>query len=113
MIAIGAFVALRGPWGGVRFSRAAGFIGFTTATSTSPSVSVPVDLGLGQWLIEARPHAAAVGGKSYTCDKLKFWLELLSPAKGGLQTRTKVLNKELEGVFRRWYPLFRVQAEAA
>jgi hypothetical protein len=30
-----------------------------------------------------------------------------------LQTRTKVLNNELEGVFRRWYPLFRPQAEAA
>lgn len=30
-----------------------------------------------------------------------------------LQTRTKVLNNELEGAFRRWYPLFRVQAEAA
>ena len=30
-----------------------------------------------------------------------------------LQTRTKVLNDELEEVFRRWYPLFRVQAKAA
>jgi hypothetical protein len=30
-----------------------------------------------------------------------------------LQTRTKVLNKELEEVFRRWYPLFRVQCQAA
>ena len=30
-----------------------------------------------------------------------------------LQTRTKVLNDELEDVFRRWYPLFRVQAKAA
>ena len=30
-----------------------------------------------------------------------------------LQTRTKVLNNELEGVFRRWYPLFRVQSQAA
>ena len=30
-----------------------------------------------------------------------------------LQTRTKVLNNELEGVFRGWYPLFRVQAQAA
>jgi len=30
-----------------------------------------------------------------------------------LQTRTKVLNEELEEVFRRWYPLFRVQAKAA
>jgi hypothetical protein len=30
-----------------------------------------------------------------------------------LQTRTKVLNNELEEVFRRWYPLFRVQAQAA
>ncbi len=30
-----------------------------------------------------------------------------------LQTRTKVLNDELEGVFRGWYPLFRVQAQAA
>ena len=31
-----------------------------------------------------------------------------------LQTRTKVLNNnELEGVFRRWYPLFRVQSRAA
>ena len=30
-----------------------------------------------------------------------------------LQTRTKVLNDELEGVFRRWYPLFRGQAKAA
>ena len=29
------------------------------------------------------------------------------------QTRTKVLNDELEGVFRRWYPLFRVRALAA
>ncbi len=27
-----------------------------------------------------------------------------------LQTRTKVLNDELEGVFRRWYPQFRAQA---
>lgn len=26
-----------------------------------------------------------------------------------LQTRTKVLNNELDGVFRRWYPLFRPQ----
>ena len=26
-----------------------------------------------------------------------------------LQTRTKVLNGELEGVFRRWYPHFRPQ----
>jgi hypothetical protein len=30
-----------------------------------------------------------------------------------LQTRTKVLNNELEAVFQRWYPLFRVQAKAA
>ena len=30
-----------------------------------------------------------------------------------LQTRTKVLNDELEDLFRRWYPLFRVQAKAA
>jgi hypothetical protein len=30
-----------------------------------------------------------------------------------LQTRTKVLNNELDGVFRRWYPLFRRQAAAA
>ncbi len=30
-----------------------------------------------------------------------------------LQPRTKVLNGELEAVFRRWYPLFRVQAQAA
>jgi hypothetical protein len=30
-----------------------------------------------------------------------------------LQTRTKVLNNELEEVFRRWYPLFRLQAKAA
>jgi hypothetical protein len=30
-----------------------------------------------------------------------------------LQTRTKVLNNELEGAFRRWYPLFRVHAQAA
>ena len=29
-----------------------------------------------------------------------------------LQTRTKVLNNELEEVFRRWYPLFRVQANS-
>src|SRR5580704_6816195 len=27
-----------------------------------------------------------------------------------LQTRTKVLNDELEGVFRHWYPQFRAQA---
>lgn len=27
-----------------------------------------------------------------------------------LQTRTKVLNNELEEMFRRWYPRFRVQA---
>jgi hypothetical protein len=27
-----------------------------------------------------------------------------------LQTRTKVLNNELEEVFRRWYPQFRAQA---
>ena len=27
-----------------------------------------------------------------------------------LQTRTKVLNNELEGVSRRWYPQFRAQA---
>src|SRR4029453_10297730 len=27
-----------------------------------------------------------------------------------LQTRTKVLNDELEAVFRRWYPQFRTQA---
>jgi len=30
-----------------------------------------------------------------------------------LQMRTKVLNNELEEVFRRWYPLFRVQAQTA
>jgi hypothetical protein len=30
-----------------------------------------------------------------------------------LQTRTKVLNNEMEGVFRRWYPLFRAQAQVA
>jgi hypothetical protein len=27
-----------------------------------------------------------------------------------LQTRTKVLNNELEEMFRRWYPRFRAQA---
>jgi hypothetical protein len=27
-----------------------------------------------------------------------------------LQTRTKVLNNDLEGVFRRWYPQFRAEA---
>lgn len=30
-----------------------------------------------------------------------------------LQTRTKVLNSELEEVFRGWYPIFRVQAQAS
>jgi hypothetical protein len=30
-----------------------------------------------------------------------------------LQTRTKVLNNELEDVFRRWYPQFRTQQKAA
>jgi len=30
-----------------------------------------------------------------------------------LQTRTKVLNNELEDVFRRWYPQFRKQSAAA
>ena len=30
-----------------------------------------------------------------------------------LQTRTKVLNNELEDVFRRWYPMFRAQEKAA
>ena len=30
-----------------------------------------------------------------------------------LQTRTKVLNNELDETFRRWYPMFRVQAKAA
>jgi hypothetical protein len=30
-----------------------------------------------------------------------------------LQTRTKVLNNELEGIFRRWYPRFRAHTEAA
>ncbi len=30
-----------------------------------------------------------------------------------LQTRTKVLNDELEEVLRQWYPLFRIQAKAA
>jgi hypothetical protein len=29
------------------------------------------------------------------------------------QSRTKVLNNELEEIFRRWYPLFRPQAHAA
>src|SRR5450631_1858424 len=29
-----------------------------------------------------------------------------------LQTRTKVLNNELDDVFRRWYPRFRPQAHA-
>ena len=29
-----------------------------------------------------------------------------------LQTRTKVLNNELEDVFRRWYPRFRPEAHA-
>jgi hypothetical protein len=30
-----------------------------------------------------------------------------------LQTRTKVLNNELERVLRRWWPLFRIHAHAA
>ncbi|MGH9440304.1 MAG: hypothetical protein ACRD22_21160, partial [Terriglobia bacterium] len=30
-----------------------------------------------------------------------------------LQTRSKVLNNELEAAFRRWYPLLRVEAKAA
>ena len=30
-----------------------------------------------------------------------------------LQTRTKVLNNELENVFRNWYPLFRPAAKEA
>ena len=30
-----------------------------------------------------------------------------------LQTRTKVRNNELEGVFRRWYPRFRIQSQSA
>jgi hypothetical protein len=30
-----------------------------------------------------------------------------------LQTRTKVLNNELEDVFRNWYPQFRVQQKTA
>jgi hypothetical protein len=28
-----------------------------------------------------------------------------------LQTRTKVLNNELDEVFRRWYPKFRLQPQ--
>ena len=30
-----------------------------------------------------------------------------------LQARTKVLNNELEDVFRRWYPQFRTEEKAA
>lgn len=30
-----------------------------------------------------------------------------------LQTRTKVLNNELDQVFRRWYPKFRPQLQTA
>jgi hypothetical protein len=30
-----------------------------------------------------------------------------------LQTRTKLLNNELEDAFRNWYPQFRVQEKAA
>jgi len=30
-----------------------------------------------------------------------------------LQTRTKVLNDELEDVFRRWHPQFRTQEKVA
>jgi hypothetical protein len=30
-----------------------------------------------------------------------------------LQTRTKVLNNELENVFRSWYPQFRAESKAA
>jgi len=30
-----------------------------------------------------------------------------------LQARTKVLNNELEDVFRRWYPQFRIEEKAA
>jgi hypothetical protein len=29
-----------------------------------------------------------------------------------LQSRTKVLNNELEDLFRRWYPQFRAQEKA-
>ena len=28
-----------------------------------------------------------------------------------LQTRTKVLNNDLDAVFRRWYPKFRLQSQ--
>jgi hypothetical protein len=37
-------------------------------------------------------------------------IRISQPERGMLQTRTKVLNNELEGVFRRWYPQFRAQA---
>ena len=30
-----------------------------------------------------------------------------------LRTRTQILNNELEEVFRRWHPLFRIHAQAA
>jgi hypothetical protein len=30
-----------------------------------------------------------------------------------LQARTKVLNDDLEGVFRRWYPQFRAEEKSA
>jgi hypothetical protein len=40
------------------------------------------------------------------CENHKWTLKLL-------QTRTKVLNNELEDVFRRWYPQFRIEEKAA
>src|SRR5437667_333572 len=51
---------------------------------------------------EERPETGAAASKQV--ESIKHLL---------LQTRTKVLNNELEEAFRRWYPLFRIQGKAA
>ena len=52
-----------------------------------------------------------VGSRRFVKKQQMHWT--LRGAHLLLQTRTKVLNNELEEVFRRWYPRFRVQAKAA
>ncbi|MGH9430717.1 MAG: hypothetical protein ACRD3T_04180 [Terriglobia bacterium] len=66
--------------------------------------------GIDLWEWDFRLLASEAGS---TGDDAPLCLATLRGGRLLLQTRTKVLNHELEEVFRRRHPLFRVEAQAA
>jgi len=94
-------------------------LGLTAPERISPEMRREVEIGpvylsvISYWevLLKCTSTINQVVSRRFVKKQQMQWS--LKGAHLLLQTRTKVLNNELEDVFRRWYPQFREQRAAA